>query len=314
MEADSVNIIAFDITYELHKSLIIKSTFISNTFSGRYKETDELNLNFDISLKPAFDYIYNKLLNDKYDQNIDTETFINIIFIADYLGINNILNNCKQTIVNGNISIEDLIKYHDIYWYITEINDAAAMLIISKNNKYEDLPGWVQQVFDKYETKEQLKDVSTSVLIRLSKIDKQSTISISEITPVGYGRVCQRPQVLNIESILYAVRLGKQISEYNINNNIYYLICPDNYPFIGVKRPRRSSPEESEQDKLYPCCFQRIQNLTNSPIKLVDFEILQNKKVMKGNNFVVYVSCKFNGNYVYATGINKLENLNAIVI
>lgn len=168
---EELRLIVGDNIYILTHDLILKSKFLSEIFSGKYKETNEVNLHLESELEEAFDYIYNKLINERYHIGVNIKTFMNIIFLADYMYIDEIINNFARIILEGSILIENLLNYHYIYEHITKINESVALLIIKTNYDYNKLPDWVMDIFNKYETKHLIYDVIEPViLIKLEPI------------------------------------------------------------------------------------------------------------------------------------------------
>jgi hypothetical protein len=85
---------------------------LSLAFNESYIEDCTIDLNLDPIYQPAFEYIYNRILNKDYPLNYSIIS--NILLLADYLGVDKVLNELTpifiELIIEGHIFSNQIIN------------------------------------------------------------------------------------------------------------------------------------------------------------------------------------------------------------
>lgn len=305
MENSQIQIHAFGKIYPLSLDLIKQSTMLSLALHESHVENNTIDLNLDPIYQIAFEYIYNRLLGNSYP--LDYSILPNVMILADYLGVDIIANELVSVLLDLQLQgyvfdkrIQDILK--NKLWDATNI--------LSQNSIYENLPNWVQQLFNYYQITSLPITNTSPILIRFLPQQQYQFNPAHTIFPPGYSRRCQRPfqpNILPIESIPQIIQAGQQVTKYtDQNGTTYYMTCRNPaYPYIRMKGKN-------------VCCGARVQDLEDTPLENLDddFEKLlsQKKGVAAEGDFTVFVNSEYDGNYIYAVSYTIIPELNAIII
>lgn len=232
----------------------------------------------------------------------------------------------------------------------SKVKLVAATYIMSKNNIYENLPRWVQEVFDEYQIVAMPQD-TTSIVVKLEPLEtfvseepsKRCNLSVELIARPPGPRKWPDPPIIGRREIYpyredldIILRKLKEIfgQDYN-TKNFPYIVPADLIPLMVEKGLHIVKFTNTDGGIYYiscinyflrikpgtnnhPICDRTPQDLTGTPYEILDIERLRNlvgKKAMKTNgNFVVYIDNNFRGNYIYSTNYEIIPELNAIVI
>lgn len=123
---DLITISAFGQKYYYPRNLLIKSTMLSKAACTE----QEINLRIPDELKPAFEWIYQRLTSVD-NPEFPYEHFPEIVHLAKYMGIQTIIYDIYCEINNGHIDVRTLIRYYLMYQGNPLLRRAAIQQIVS---------------------------------------------------------------------------------------------------------------------------------------------------------------------------------------
>lgn len=329
---DEIPIYSFDKVYLLPRNLIIASRFLTNSFSGRFREQNSIDLNLDDDLKPAFEWIYKRWLEGTVQDGTEqqgrqyhlrwtykvvappTGEFANTILLVDYLNMPAVLDDLRRFVIHGDISSDELIESYEL---IDGNQDALALKsavihqVVIQGRYFDELPIWAQDYLELQATGLDNLNNDSLFVARLflppdvpPEEDKSPYSDIDAASlyedPGDARRLCpkERQSVLldPLELSLLSEHDDRgEIGEYLIEGKIYYLACPNPlYPYVGTKRG-------------YPCCYSTPQ----TSIIPADIDSLPThmSPFLTGTGIVVYLPDDFEGDYVYTRNYSLVEGI-----
>lgn len=293
----------FERDYPLPLSAVKRSKTFSQIFSGKYAERNRTELNFDPLLQPAWDLVYDYLLTPRTGKSwasfrlLHPDLLWDLFQIGEYLQIDDLIDDFRKLIINGNIPVSDLVKYHDRYRDDSALNQAAAVAIIRGNNQFSQLPRWVQEIFSTYQTR--TLPPNGFLLARVYPLNYQELYLDRSTLQNKYGpqynQFCperQQPQVLSEAGL---VRLSPNQIIHQVDD--LFLLCPSGYPRFDRT----------------PCC-QRGRPGRDTQVQIPWQEIGDRVAMMSEGGFLVFLPPEFQGDYVHTYEYEYLPEIKAVVI
>lgn len=298
MERPELILDVFGREYPLPLGAARQSRMLTAMLSGRFRESNRVELNFDPLLQPAWELVYRQLLGLPTDlESQSPDVLWDFYHIAEYLQIPDLIGDFRQLILDGVIPVDQLIEYYDRYRQDPKLVDAAALTILAAHHRFEDLPDWLQQLFPAYETT-QLPDQGL-LLTRLVPPDQQlyrDQSILNQTYGPQYSRNCQKfrqPQVLTPSGV---AQLGAQLHVYRLNG--LDLACPDGRHIITTRLG-------------FPCCG----GGPRPRIRQTPLQVPRDRMVMTSpHGYFVFLPPGFQGNYILNSEYEVLPEINAVVV
>ena len=296
----TVTLSVFGRDYPLLLEFLPKSKLLDAIFSGKYLETNLVDLNLDPSFEDAFNWIYSRLISKEpwfQGRTFPANSFSELLQLADYLQIEDILDELRKYVLSGQVPIDILIQTYPEYSNFPALKNAALYTIIRSNTYYNNLPKFAQEYLDSQLTTNYPDD--TVILAKLYPITNQHI----EL-PNDYARVCQKYRQPIPIDLTQPINLlsWQMMANVQIDDNYHLMTCPSkHFPYVGP----------SNRIKELPCCFAN----PTPGVDYIDNALLQNKVgYMAHGGFMVFVDPTFKGDYVFSNDFQKIPEIQAIVI
>ncbi|SHO33535.1 Hypothetical protein BQ3484_467 [Cedratvirus A11] len=231
MQEPEFTLEVFDRGYVLPPSAVQRSKFLTSLFSGKYREEQHVELNLDQSLQPAFEIVYDYLLNQRLDHRSilsNRELFQDVFFLASYLNIPSLVITLASE--SQNFDEETLTSFME-FLEEPEVRNVLFRYHVSVHRYFAELPEWVQEEILQKQTAQNVKsgELYTLLLPPLidEEIDRSNLRDLRARYPPGYSRTCQtahRPRVIQAENITSRAFL---VSDIGLEQ---FTVCPDAFP------------------------------------------------------------------------------------
>lgn len=237
-----------------------------------------------------------------------TDEIIEPVYVlADYLGIDALVNDLTS------ILLERINSGYEMSEQVQEILDIKlleAVNIIRNNNFIQNLPIWVQPIFNHYETRR--FPTEQNVLIRIHPFRSEELPTTRSLFQ-GYSRKCQistQPTVISFDQAISQIQSGRQVIRYNHpNGQHYYLTCLDpDYPFIRTTESGL-------------CCGFINRNLETNGLDIVPLNNENLSNTLQGkiayntdSGFYALMNPGYVGDYIYVNNYVPIPQINAIVV
>ncbi len=126
---ETVNINAFGRSYPLSRSLLTRSGLLQRIFGAEAGAVNEVNLNVDPRLQPAFEYLYQKLLERSGPSLF---SFMGLGAVSDVLLLQSFIPDVEALILAGYFPADILRADYHLYENIPALKEAADRYLASQ--------------------------------------------------------------------------------------------------------------------------------------------------------------------------------------
>lgn len=285
-------IVAFGKNYIFNERNIQSSNYLKTLFGGSFREKNEVELDIDPDLEPAFNYLYDYLTQEL--QDVPVKLFSDIVFLASFFGIEDLLT--KLVNVTRFLPLQVLLSCSGCLAE-PDVKEAIFYILLDKVTDFADLPKWAQNEFMRRQTGNFPEVQGLPLYLFLEPLPEKTSIEEVKVEyDESYNRRChlsRRPGIITLVSVPKAQELGKVY----LNQGNLYLCSGKNQTL------RKNAIGEF-------CCYPR-----SNPEDLK--ELPSRYKAMmahtKDVSYPILLPQKFVGDYIYTESYDLVPQQGIIV-